>query len=310
MQYKEWLAEWLETYIEPTVKKRTYIQYRDIAKRHIEPQLGAYEMDRLSPIGIQKCITQLLQNGNAKNGKGLSANTVNCVISVIRNSLSAAHGLGYTCEYIGDKIKRPKIFEKKINCFSLEEQRHIERAVLSGNKLKFYGIVVCLYTGLRIGELLALTWSDIDFRTNEINVGKTCYDCKAENGRFARLIDAPKTETSVRTVPMARQLAPILQRLKSENKSEYVVAENGKVPSVRAYQDGFERLLKKNGIRHRGFHSLRHTFATRALECGMDVKTLSEILGHKNPTVTLTRYTHSMPAHKKMMIDRVGRLLC
>ena len=92
------------------------------------------------------------------------------------------------------------------------------------------------------------------------------------------------------------------------NDSLYLIAKNGKPISIRTYQRNFERLLEKSCISHRGFHALRHTFATRAIECGMDVKTLSEVLGHKNPTITLNRYAHSLMEHKKAMMDQLGKL--
>ena len=110
-------------------------------------------------------------------------------------------------------------------------------------------------------------------------------------------------------IPLPKQLRPILKGLKKRSNSSSVVSANGSTVSVRYYQRSFELLLKKLKIPHKGFHSLRHTFATRAIECGMDVKTLSEILGHKNPTVTLNRYAHSLMEHKKEMMNRLGKLL-
>ncbi len=105
-------------------------------------------------------------------------------------------------------------------------------------------------------------------------------------------------------------MIPYLRNLKKDSDSDYVIVSDTEKPiSVRAYQRSFELFLKKLGIPHKGFHSLRHTFATRALECGMDVKTLSEILGHKNANITLNRYVHSLMEHKKEMMNRLGKLL-
>ena len=127
---------------------------------------------------------------------------------------------------------------------------------------------------------------------------------------YVKIIDTPKTETSERTIVFPKQLLPILKIMKQVSKSGYVVEGNTKYGAeVRSYQRTFDRMLDRIGIEHKGFHSLRHTFATRALECGMDVKTLSVTLGHKNPTITLKRYAHSMTEHRIDMMNKIGKLL-
>ena len=304
MKYIDWLIQWLENYIRPSVKMRTYERYRLIIEQHIKDKIGGIELNDLSPLVLQSFITELLQSGNRKTGKGLSANSVNAVISVIQGSLKTAHLLGLTKEYTADKLKRPKLKEKPVECFTLAEQKQIEQAVLMGKKDKLYGILLCLYSGLRIGELIALQGSDIDFTKGILTVSKSCHDSKD-----GLIIDEPKTITSRRVIPLPKQLLPILKSIKKKSDSPFVVSANGKPVSVRSYQRSFELLLKKLKIPHKGFHSLRHTFATRAIECGMDVKTLSEILGHKNPTVTLNRYAHSLMEYKADMMNRLGKLL-
>ena len=304
MKYMDWLNEWLKNYVLPSVKIRTYERYSLIVNLHIRDKIGMLELDDLTPLLLQQYITELLQSGNRKTGKGLSANSVNAIISVLQSSLKTANFLGLTAEYTADKVKRPKLKEKPVECYSLKEQKQIEQAILSGRKDKLYGILLCLYSGLRIGELIALQWSDIDFTKGILTVSKSCHD-----GKAGLIIDEPKTATSRRVIPLPKQLLPILKGIKKKSDSPFVVSANGKPVSVRSYQRSFELLLKKLKIPHRGFHSLRHTFATRALECGMDVKTLSEILGHKNPTVTLNRYAHSLMEHKADMMNRLGKLL-
>ena len=304
MKYMDWLNEWLKNYVLPSVKIRTYERYSLIVNLHIRDKIGMLELDDLTPLLLQQYITELLQSGNRKTGKGLSANSVNAIISVLQSSLKTANFLGLTAEYTADKVKRPKLKEKPVECFSLKEQKQIEQAILSGRKDKLYGILLCLYSGLRIGELIALQWSDIDFTKGILTVSKSCHD-----GKDGLIIDEPKTATSRRVIPLPKQLLPILKGIKEKSHSSFVVSANGKPVSVRSYQRSFELLLKRLNIPHKGFHSLRHTFATRALECGMDVKTLSEILGHKNPTVTLNRYAHSLMEHKADMMNRLGKLL-
>ena len=304
MKYIDWLIQWLENYIRPSVKMRTYERYKLIIEQHIKDKIGGLNLNDLSPLVLQSFITELLQSGNKKTGKGLSANSINAVISVIQSSLKTAHLLGLTKDYTADKLKRPKLKEKPVECFTLAEQKRIEQAVMNGKKDKLYGIILCLYSGLRIGELIALQWSDIDFAKGILTVSKSCHD-----GKGGLIIDTPKTITSRRVIPLPKQLLPILKGIKKKSDSPFVVSANGKPVSVRSYQRSFELLLKKLKIPHKGFHSLRHTFATRALECGMDVKTLSEILGHKNPTVTLNRYAHSLMEYKQDMMNRLGKLL-
>ena len=308
MKYKDWLHDWLDNYIKPSSKTKTCARYTEIVERHIIPHLGDVELDELSALVIQRYVTHLSTNGNLKTGKELAPNSVNAIITVVQNSLKMAYTLGYVKEYAGDKVKRPNAQEKKIECFSAAEQKQIEAYVMGG-KTKLFGIVLCLYTGLRIGELLALEWSDVDFVKSEISITKTCYDGRNENGKFCRIIDKPKTVSSIRTIPFPKQLLPHFKEIKKRSNSIYVVSNGEKEISIRSYQKTFSSMLNRLDLPHRGFHSLRHTFATRALECGMDVKTLSEILGHKSPTITLNRYVHSMMEHKKEMMNKLGKLL-
>ena len=308
MKYKEWLVEWLEIYIRPSLKDKTYTQYSDVVRLHLIPKLGEYELKDLTPLIVQHFITDKLESGNLKNGRGLSANTVNGMIAVIQGSLEMAYVLGFIQQYEMDKLKRPKFQEKPVECFSMEEQKKIEQAVMSDKRDKMKGIILCLYTGLRLGELLALEWSDIDFCKSELTVKQTCHDGKNSSGRFSRITNSPKTMTSRRVIPVPTQILPILRELKKRSSSKYVIANGENYISVRSYQRSFELLLKKINIPHHGFHAIRHTFATRAVENGMDVKSLSEILGHKSPAVTLNRYVHSLMSHKKAMMNRLGKL--
>ena len=294
MQYKYWLTEWLLNYVKPTAKVKTYNRYSDIVDHHLIPKLGDYEVEELTPLVVQKIITELLEKGNLKNGKGLSANSVNTIISVIQSSMNTAFLLGITSKYEMNKLKRPKFSEKPVECFSSDEQIKLEQAVMRDKREKMKGVIICLYTGLRIGELLALKWSDIDFKKAELTVNKSCHDGINKNGTFCRITDTPKTDTSKRIIPLPKQLVVFLREMKKNSNSEFVVSGGkGKLLTVRSYQRSFELLQKRLGIERKGFHALRHTFATRAIECGMDIKSLSEILGHKNPNVTLNRYVHS-----------------
>ena len=302
MEYKEWLEKWLKYYVCPYVKERTYQKYKRQVELHIIPKIGECDMADLSAVMLQEFVVSLPD-------KGLSTNSINGVITVLKNSLKRAEALELVDKQYTAGIQRPKVREKQVECFSKCEQRKIETYIFEKKKTKLFGIILCLYTGLRIGELFALTWEDVDLQKGIICVSKSCHD-SWENGEYVKVIDEPKTESSMRIIPFPKQLLPRLKELKELTKSGYVIGgERVHGAQVRSYQKTFETLLKKLKIPHKGFHSLRHTFATRALECGMDVKTLSEILGHKNPTVTLKRYAHSMLEHKAEMMNRIGKLL-
>lgn len=227
MKYGIWLDEWFRNYIQPSSKIKTCERYSEIIEKHLKVKLGEYELDELTPLVLQRYVTELMQSGNIVTGKGLAANSVNGIITVIQNSLKLAYTLGELKEYTADKIKRPKTKEKEVSCFTLPEQKKIEQAVLTSKKPKLFGIVLCLYSGLRIGELLALEWSDIDFNKGTITVNKTCHDGRDEKGKLCRITDTPKTTSSKRTIPIPRQLLPLLKEHKKKSNSQYVVSSDG-----------------------------------------------------------------------------------
>lgn len=299
MEYKQWLNEWLEIYIKPSVKVRTYEKYEIMVNKHIVPGLGEYQMENLSAGVLQRFVVNL--------SKKRSTSYVNSVITVLRESLQMSVILGVSLTQNADKIIRPKTQEKKVECFTVKEQRKIEKVVLDGKNKRPFGIVLCLYTGLRLGEILSLQWSDIDLKKGTLTVNHSCHYGKNESGVYGIILDTPKTPNSRRVIPVPKQLLPYLRDMKKNSKSEYVINNRGKPINPRAYQYDFTVLLKRLNIPHRCFHSLRHTFATRAIECGMDIKTLSELLGHKNPTVTLNRYAHSLMEYKTEMMNKLGK---
>lgn len=301
MKYGEWLNEWLASTVKPLKKATTFQKYDGIAKQLLIPELGGYEINLLS--------ASVLQNFAARLTKKYAANTVNGIIGVLKKSLERAEKTGVAERQYAGCIQYPKSREKQVECLTASEQKKIERYIVSCKKHKLYGILLCLYTGLRVGELLALKWTDVDLRRGVIEVNKTCHD-SWENGKYTKIIDSPKTLSSNRVIPVPKSIIPFLKEMKEHGKGPYCInGRCGREISVRSYQRTFELLLVKLKIPHKGFHCLRHTFATRAIECGMDVKTLSEILGHNNPAVTLKRYVHSLMEHKCAMMNKLGKIL-
>lgn len=309
MKLKEWLDIWLNKYTKFAVKLRTYERYRYIIEKHINPKLGEFNLDDLSAVTLQDYVLSELEGGNLISSKGLANNSVIGIVNVLKSALKLAKSLEMSVLDNSNKIKLPMATEKPVTAFEKWEQEKLEKYCLSSNKTNYLGIIICLYTGIRLGELLALTWNDIDFKSGIMTISKTAYRIK-QNGKPQVVIDKPKTKNSSRLIPLPKQLLEILKRAKRISKSDFVLStRTGGIVGTRAYQKTYERILKKLNIPYKNFHSLRHTFATRAIEMGMDVKTLSEILGHKNPVITLQRYTHSMLSYKTEMMNKMGKML-
>lgn len=311
MKAKELLNEWLEIFTKERVKKQTYSRYKSLIDLHILPELGESDICELNRIKIQEMINHKMHNGNIRNsGAALSSNTVNLILTVLRLAFEYGCDMGYLDANPCERIKRIPDTSKTVEAFTVEEQIKLENTIERTSDKRFFGIVLCLYTGLRIGELLALEWNDINLETGIICVNKTVYRDKDENGNWGLIIDTPKTKSSKREIPIPVHLLRFVIEQRDKSKGNFVVEnKNGERMSIRSYQYMFESLTKKSKVRKLNFHALRHTFATRALESGVDVKTLSEIMGHKNASVTLNRYVHCMMDTKVKMMNKIPRFV-
>lgn len=214
MKYKKWLFEWLTLYVKPTTKIRTYKKYQMQIELHIIPFLGEVELHDLTATVLQRFTVEL-------SNKGLSANTVNGIITLIKTSLKRAVQVGVAEKEFSSVIVRPKQREKQVECFTKDEKK-IELYIAEKKNPRLFGIILTLYTGLRIGELLALTWSNIDLKKGTLTVQKTCRD-SWQNGKYLKIIDTPKTDCSTRVIPIPKQLLPHIKALKKKAKSDYVI---------------------------------------------------------------------------------------
>lgn len=310
MTINKLLVEWLETYQKDHIKSRTYRRYQGLIEMHIIPSLGECEISEIGRKEIQEFLLQQKKDGNIRNGEKLSATSTNMMLSI----LSLAFEYAYDMEYVKDnpciKVRRTKVEAKKIEAFTIEEQRAIEQEIARSGDKRLHGILLCLYTGLRIGELLGLTWNDVDFESGIIKITKTVYREKNENGIWQLCVDTPKTKSSDRVIPMPDYITALLKEDRALSQTAYVVEnKKGERMSIRSYQYIFEKITERAGVRKLNFHALRHTFATRAVECGMDIKTVADIMGHQNASITLNRYAHCMIEHKIQMMQRLPRVL-
>ncbi|MBR2909416.1 MAG: site-specific integrase [Clostridia bacterium] len=309
MKLNEWLDTWINGYLKHNLKLKSMDTYMGHIKYHIKPQLGYYELDELSPKILQGFVLHLLENGNAKTNTPLSNNTVASIVNVLKQAIHEANILEITKTDYTKSIKLPPQEATKVTAFEKSEQEKIESFCINHKKANYIGIIVCLYTGIRIGELLALTWEDIDFKNGYMNINKTLHQTLID-GKFKIVIDTPKTKNSCRIIPIPRPLLQLLKNAKKKSTSQYIITtKENKMVGTRSYQKTFERILKNLNIPYKNFHALRHTFATRALEFGIDVKTVAELLGHKNPMVTLQRYAHSLLSYKIEIMNKFCKTL-
>lgn len=302
MKYGEWTRCWLCGIIGLTVKESTQKKYSIIAEHHLLPYFGSRELSEIEAVDLQMFCGEKLKSG-------LASNTINNIITVLKQSLKSAFRCGLVKTDFSTSFVRAKTRERKVCAFEWREQKKIENYIWESNDPKLFGIILALYTGMRIGELLALTWDDVDLSKGLIHVNKSCRD-EWRNGHYIKRIDTTKTGSSDRVIPIAKGLIKRLRELKKSSPTEFIIRGKSEYGAqIRCYQRTFGQLLQKLNIRHRGFHSLRHTFATRAVEAGMDVKSLADILGHSNPAITLKRYAQSMLDYKVLLINKIGRFI-
>lgn len=290
------LAEWIENYLqsqEKQIKLSTFKVYERYLQNHIKPFFGN--------IALRKMNKEILQ-AFANSLSELSPATVKGIFSFLRETLKKANKEEYISPIWLD-VELPKISKHQAEVFTREEQKRIENAVdLEANPNEI-GILICLYTGLRIGEVCGLKWKDIDFASATITVNRTVQRITV-NGKSVLTELPPKSETSHRKIPIPKCLLCKLKEIKKSSASVYVINTKLHAMDPRTFQYRHKKVLERAGVRYANAHTLRHTFSVRALELSFDVKTLSEILGHADATVTLKTYAHSLDEHKRSSMGR------
>lgn len=281
----EWLKSWLES--QGTLKATTKQIYKSHIDNYINPNLGKIPLKKLNGDVLQGFINDL----------DLSASTVKTIFSIIKSALSSAEDNGLISNIWG-KVKLPKKDKSIVQILTVTEQKQLESMLVSSFDI---GVWISLYAGLRIGEVCALKWSDINFETSILTVNGT--QVRTESGVE---IISPKSKSSKREIPISQKLIDKLKAL--PHTCDYVLSKNNKPVDVRTYRRYFKKLLQEAKLPDIKYHALRHTFSTRALEVGMDYKTLSEILGHSSVGITLDLYAHSLKEHKRNEMNKLDNI--
>ncbi len=301
--------QWLEC-MSIKLKQSTYALYYRRIQEHIIPYFKNTKVDRISNDMVNRFIREKSENGRLDKKGGLAPKTINDLVSLLNQIMLFAQKKGYAKGYNLDWIK-PNQEYKELTILSKSEQNQLAGYLKLDTDAVKFGVLISLYTGIRLGELCALKWSDINIQDGTLKIDKTIQRIK-NTEKYATtktkiVIDKPKSQKSLRVVPIPSFLHDKLssQRNRSFNNS-YILTGDNTFIEPRTYQKHFKRILKGANIRDVNFHALRHTYATRAIESGIDIKTLSELLGHSSVKFTLERYVHSSIELKKESVEKLA----
>lgn len=287
-------------------KGATEHKYRTIIDKHIEPEIGSLKLSKISAVTINSLLERKLKFGRIDKSGGLSPSYVRTMASIIQSALQFAVDEGY-CQPLKSTVCKPPLEKKDLRILTKDEQEQLEAFLYSSVDLVGVGIMISLYAGLRIGEICALSWEDIDLASGIIHIRHTiarvpCTDPQ-KDAKTSLIVDTPKTKASLRDIPISSLLQEQLATVKSS--TGFILTDSQAFVSPRTYEYRFHKVLDNCGIDQVNYHTLRHTFATRCIEAGVDVKSLSEMLGHANVGITLNTYVHPSMDLKRLQLEKL-----
>ncbi len=307
--FSEVCSEWLRMK-RLCIKQSTYANYYRLMEKHILPSMGHLKLKELTSVKLNEFVFDKMQHGRLDQTGGLSSKTIRDICCIVKSVMLYAQN-EYAVLTRPQNVVCPKAEKKEYDILSLEE---LEKMELACRYLPIWasrcaGVLICMYMGLRLGEVCALKWSDVDLEHEVLYVRRTIqriYHSPDQGGgkKTEVVIDTPKSSASNRCIPMPKRVVFALSELYEEGcEEEYILTNSRKRMEPRTYQYFFKRFLRKAGIRDVKFHILRHTFASRCVEVGFDVKSLSEILGHADTSITLNYYVHSNLESKRKQME-------
>ena len=287
------------------VKPSSYAAYLQHINKHILPCFGSNTA--ISAEEVQDYANRML-------AQGLALKTVKDSILILKMIHRYGERMG-VWPHLDFRIHYPTSAEgpKALPVLTMPQQQRLIRHLQGNFSFRNLGLLICLHSGLRIGEICGLQWKDLDVVSGEIHVRKTVsrvWICDGEERSYTLSIGSPKTSASVRNIPLTRALADIIRPLRKIVNPEFYVVSNAAHPlEPRYYRDYYKRVLGELGIPPVRFHALRHSFATRCIESKCDYKTVSVILGHASISTTLDLYVHPGYAEKKKALEQMARFL-
>lgn len=293
------------------LKGGTINKYQSLIDTHILSGLGSVKIADLSSVQINRFLESKIVKGRIDGAGGLSPSYVRSIMLVINAAMKYAVN-EQLCPPLRSPICKPSVEKIELSILSLEEQKRLEAALLDSFEGIRIGIYLSLHTGLRIGEVCALAWEDIDLAQKVIHIRHTIARIRENNSSRSTvlIVDAPKTRASKRDIPISSAVLPVLQKLKSLSGGGFLLTGTGDFVKPRTLEYRFHKILEDCGIASVNYHTLRHTFATRCIEAGVDIKSLSEILGHGNVSITLNTYVHSSLEMKRSQLEKLAALTC
>lgn len=302
MTYNEWITQWKRE-IQSTIKDSTYSDYCYKLSRYLLPNLGALPLYQFTSDCIQEVVDRFVE-------RKLSPNSIRIIICLLKKTLNDAKRRGLVYTNPCDNVQLPKRNAQKVHALTIEQQRALMNAVENCEDQKGHAVVLALNTGMRIGEVAALKWENIDFTRGIISVNQTCNRIKTNHSKRTIVsYDSVKSTASQRIIPMNINVQQLLKRLRENNTSEYVfsVGDKGCEPRILTYR--FHQLRKQANLETIHFHQLRHTFATRCLEAKVGITSVSALLGHSSTKMTLDVYSDSMLEERVTAVYAIESLM-
>ena len=278
-----------------SVKTSTFAYYKRVSNKILKIEWTGCTAYRLKSTTIAQLSEKLSQKYKPK--------TVRDIITIANQILFFAYEQGYSKQNCQAYVRIP-LKKQSPEILSASEQKILTIYLLNGINPSKMGVLLSLYTGLRLGEVCGLQWKDVNLSKGIIYINKTIQRIDKENGGTTMLIDSPKTISSERAIPVPSFLVQLLRDMKTSHNADYVSTGESTFTQPRTYQNRLKSYLKDCGLPNYHFHTLRHTFASRAIELGFDPKSLSEILGHSNIKITLDLYVHPSMESKQEQMNR------